>query len=139
MFRKTLIAIAILLGGCSRHVAEIDASAQDASVADARVKVADATADVSLADAEAGAPRFKIDDAGKRFVIDDAGHHVGGAFGAVGGDLKGSLPEPQIAAIDGINLPAPSGTSTVLTYGGGALTWSVPPGAGDGGTGVTWA
>lgn len=109
-----------LVVGCSRS-SGIDASAPDASVKG-----------FAMADAAPVPPRATS-------LFGDAGRRFGAAFGAVGGDLAGYMPEPTIAKIDGINLPAPSGTSTVLTYGGGALSWALPPAAGDGGADVVWA
>ena len=121
MFRKIWLAVALLfLVGC-RSSGVVDASAPDASVLGLKV-----------ADAGQAMPRATS-------LFGDGGRRVGAAFGAVGGDLAGYMPEPTIAKIDGINLPAPSGTSTVLTYGGGALSWALPPAAGDGGAGVVWA
>jgi hypothetical protein len=122
VFRKAwLTAALVFVVGCSKYTG-VDASAPDASVKA-----------LTMADASIAAPRATS-------LFGDAGiKRLGAAFGAVGGDLAGYMPEPTIAKIDGINLPAPSGTSTVLTYGGGALSWSLPPAAGDGGAGVVWS
>jgi hypothetical protein len=44
--------------------------------------------------------------------------------GSAGGDLGGTYPNPTLAKIQGVTLPAPSGTNNVLRFDGTALSWS---------------
>lgn len=54
---------------------------------------------------------------------------------AMSGDVTiSSTGVTTLGAIDGVALPSPSGSSTVLTYNAGALSW-----ASSGGSGVSWA
>jgi hypothetical protein len=48
------------------------------------------------------------------------------------GDLGGTYALPTVVGIQGIAVPAPSGTNTALTYNSGAYTW-----AAGGGSGIT--
>ncbi len=51
-----------------------------------------------------------------------------------GGDLAGSTMQSQtVAALHGVTLPTPSGTGTVLTYSGSALSWGAGGGFSAGG------
>lgn len=55
---------------------------------------------------------------------------------ALSGDVAGSAVTPgllTVTGLQGIAVPSPSGSSTVLTYNAGAYTWSTT------GSGVTWA
>lgn len=71
--------------------------------------------------------------------VDESGaHRVGAAFGIAGGDLSGQYPSPTVTALQGKIVPPPAGTSTVLTYNTGNLTWTNPP-SGGGDAGVIWS
>lgn len=52
---------------------------------------------------------------------------------SISGDITSSATTAgmlTLTAIDGVSLPTPSGTNTVLTYNAGALTWSTSGGGG---------
>jgi hypothetical protein len=57
----------------------------------------------------------------------------GGAGFSANGDLSGSNLSQMVIGIQGIAVPVPSGTNTILTYNAGAYTWNV----GGGGSGIT--
>jgi hypothetical protein len=46
----------------------------------------------------------------------------------MGGDVTGTTAASTVAKIQGVSVPAPSGTGTVLTYSGTSLSWATPGG-----------
>jgi hypothetical protein len=51
-------------------------------------------------------------------------------------DLGGTAPNPTVVGLQNHALPAPTGTNTVPTWSGTALSWTVPGGSGSSTTGI---